>query len=86
MTVRNGPNKGDPTFIVFLKKKKVSSSFFLYFFLRCCIAGISIRRLPVDVPSVVVAVWRCGVLKTQAGIAGIGLGHQIGREREREHE
>ena len=35
-----------------------------------------------DVCSVVVAPWRCGVLTTQGGIAGIGLGHQLGREHD----
>ena len=35
-----------------------------------------------DVCSVVVAPWRCGVLTTQGGIAGIGLFHQLGREHD----
>ena len=33
-----------------------------------------------DVSSVVGAPWRCGVLTTQGGIAGFGLGHLLGRE------
>ena len=35
-----------------------------------------------DVSSVVGAPWRCGVLTTQSGIAGIGLGHLLGREHD----
>ena len=35
-----------------------------------------------DVSSVVGAPWRCGVLSTQGGIAGIGLGHLLGREHD----
>ena len=31
-----------------------------------------------DVSSVIGAPWRCGVLTTQGGIAGIGLGHLLG--------
>ena len=42
------------------------------------IAGISIKVLTVDVSSVVGAPWRCGVLTTEGGTAGIGLGHQLG--------
>ena len=33
-----------------------------------------------DFSSVVGAPWRCGVLTTQGGIAGIGLGRLLGRE------
>ena len=36
----------------------------------------------VDVSSVVGALWRCGVLMTWSGIAGIGLGHLLGREHD----
>ena len=35
-----------------------------------------------DVSSVVGAPWRCGVLTIPGGVAGIGLGHQLGRERD----
>ena len=35
-----------------------------------------------DCSSVVSAPWRCGVLTAQGGIAGIGLGHQLGREHD----
>ena len=43
---------------------------------------LSQKRFLMDVPSVVGAPWRCGVLTTQGGKAGIGLGHL----REREHD
>ena len=35
------------------------------------------QSLTVDVFSVVGAPWRCGVLTTSGGIAGIGLGHLL---------
>ena len=35
-----------------------------------------------DVSSLVGAPWRCGVLTTQDGKAGIGLGHPLGREHD----
>ena len=34
----------------------------------------------IDVSSVVGAPWRCGVLTTQDGKAGIGLGHRLETE------
>ena len=36
------------------------------------------QNLTTDVSSVVGAPWRCGVLTTQGGIAGIGLGRLLG--------
>ena len=36
----------------------------------------------VEISSVVGAPWRCGVVTTKGGIAGIGLGHQHGREHD----
>ena len=38
------------------------------------------QGLTKDVSSVVGAPWRCGVLTTLGGIAGIRLGHLLGRE------
>ena len=40
------------------------------------------QSLTVDVSSVVGAAWRCGVLTTQGGIAGIGLGRLLGGEHD----
>ena len=40
------------------------------------------QSLTVDVSSVVSAPWRCGVPTTWGGIAGIGLGHPLGREHD----
>ena len=40
------------------------------------------QGLTKDVSSVVGAPWRCGVLTTQGGIAGIGLGRLLGGEHE----
>ena len=65
-------------FFHFLKKKVSSFLFscisFKYFF----IAGVSVRVQLF--PSVVGAPWRCGVLTTWGGIAGIGLGRLLGGE------
>ena len=36
------------------------------------------QSLTVDVSSAVGALWRCGVLTTSDGMAGIGLGHEWG--------
>ena len=58
-----------------------------FFFFSCLsfkthfVAGISIT-LTTDVSSVVGAPWRCGVLTTKGGMAGIGLGHLLGREHD----
>ena len=49
---------------------------FSLFFFSC----ISIRVLQKDASSVVGASWRCGVVTTLSGIAGIGLGRLLGRE------
>ena len=43
-------------------------------------ANILCRGFTKDVSPVVGAPWRCGVLTTQGGIAGIGLGHLLRRE------
>ena len=40
------------------------------------------RRLTKDVSSVVGTLWRCGVQTTLGGIAGIGVGHLLGREHD----
>ena len=45
--------------------------------LRAFVFGV-LRK---DVSSVVGAPWRCGVLTTWGGRAGIGLGHLLGREQ-----
>ena len=49
----------------------------MYFFHIFFIAGVSIRSLTIS--SVVGAPWRCGVLTTLGGIAGILLGRLLGR-------
>ena len=53
-------------FFLFFLKKKVSS------FLFSCIYCKYVLLLAVGAP------WRCGVLTTQGGIAGIGLGRLLG--------
>ena len=40
------------------------------------------RGFTAHVSSVLGAPWRCGVLTTQGGTAGIGLGRLVGRERD----
>ena len=40
------------------------------------------QSLTVDVSSVIGAPWRCGVLTTWSGVAGIGYGHLLGREHD----
>ena len=61
---------------VFSKKNQ-----YFYFFLFFCLF-FSLVALASDVSSVVGAPWRCGVLPTEGGIAGIGLGHLLGREHD----
>ena len=63
-----------PAFIVFF----VSSSFSLFlfsFFVQFFHGKHQYPRLTFDVSSVVGAPWRRGVLTTQGGIAGFGVGH-----------
>ena len=62
--------------------KKVSSFLFscISFKYVSLLSFISVFNLTVDVSSVVGAPWRCGVLATLGGIAGIGLGRLLGRE------
>ena len=55
------------------------SSFFLSIFCHCWHLYLGLTK---DVSPAVDAPWRCSVLKTQAGIAGIGLGHPLGREHD----
>ena len=63
------------SFFFFLTENVYSFSFHFISFKHMFIAGISIyHSLTVDVSSVVGAPWRCGVLTTAGGIAGIGLG------------
>ena len=52
----------------------------MFFFVCFFSSSICIRVLTKDVSSVVGAPWRCGVLTTQSGTAGIGLGHPPGGE------
>ena len=40
------------------------------------------HSLTVDVSSVVGAPWRCGVLTSKGGVAGIGFGHLLGKEHD----
>ena len=63
----------------FVIEQRVSSLFFVFFQI-CFIAGMSNKHLLFDVSSVVGAPWRCGVLTTQGGKAGIGLAHLPGRQ------
>ena len=74
--VKNGAFEGDPAF-------SVSSFFFFLVFLsnmfRCWQKSQSFTK---DVSSVVGAPRRCGVMTTKGGIAGIGLGHLLGREHD----
>ena len=44
------------------------------------------QGLTKDVSSKVGAPWRCGVLTTQGGIAGIGLGRLLGEEHASTHQ
>ena len=44
------------------------------------------QSLPIDVSSEIGAPWRCGVLTTQGGIAGIGSGHLLEREHDSTHQ
>ena len=78
MGVRSGPYQGDTRFHVF-------SFFFIFsmfFSFKCISLLASVSETKMDVSSVGGAPWRCGVLTTLGGIAGIGLGHQHGREHE----
>ena len=60
---------------------------FLFFFFLVFLSNLSncwheSQSSTLDVSCVVGAPWRCGVLTTQGGIAGIGLGHLRGREHD----
>ena len=63
-------------FSVFLGVAFLFPSFFLY------ISNIQHLYQGLTVSSVVGTPWRCGVLTTQGGKDGIGLGHQLGREHD----
>ena len=52
----------------------------LFFFLNICRFWHLYQGLTKDVSSVAGVPWRCGVLTTQGGTAGIGLGRLFGRE------
>ena len=54
---------------------------FLFFFLKKCRFQHLYWCLTKDVSSVVGAPWRCGVLTTSGGIAGIGLGRLLEGEQ-----
>ena len=53
---------------------------FLLFYLNICRFEQLHQGLTKDVSSVVGAPWRCGVLTTVGGVAGIGLGRLLGGE------
>ena len=55
-------------FFFFLEKM---CFFFIFFFQKYFIASMSIGGLTVDASSVIGAPWRCGVLTTSGGVAGI---------------
>ena len=81
--VRNGPFEGDSHFHVFHLFFRASMFFhFSFFFQICFIASISASVYTRDVASVVGVLWKCGVLMREGGIAGIGSGHQLGREHD----
>ena len=63
--------------IHFFSQKMFPVLFLFRFFLSNV---LQYQSLTVDVSSVVGAPWRWGVLTTQGGIAGIGLGRLLGRE------
>ena len=68
-------------FLIFPFLKNVSSFFFdIVSFKNFHCWHLYQSLIPVDVSSVVGAPWGCGVLTTQSGIAGIGLGHLLGGE------
>ena len=64
-----------PAFIVFL-------IFLLFSFKHNSSPEHQYPSFTFDVSSVVGAPWRCGVLTTHGGTAGIGSGHQPGREHD----
>ena len=70
------PNSGFA--FVFLRKKFLP--FFLVFLSNTSYCWHQYQGLTKDVSSVVGAPWRCGVLTTSGGIAGIGLGRLLGGE------
>ena len=74
--VKNGTFESDPAVTCF------SFLFFLYFFSNVFHYWHWHQSFIADVASVVGAPWRCGVLTTQGGKSGIGLGHSLGREHD----
>ena len=85
--VRNGPFESDPGFMFFISRFSCfafffeKSIFFLFSFLsKNYHCQHQYQSLTVDLSSAVGAPWRCGVLTTQGGIAGIGLGRLLGGE------
>ena len=67
-------------FFHFFWKKKFLLFFFLAFLSNMLYCWHQCQSLNIDVSSVVGAPWRCGVLTTQGGKAGIGLGRLLGGE------
>ena len=65
---------------VFCLRKCFLFSFFLEFLSNICRCQHLFSGSTKDVSSIVGAPWRCGVLTTWSGKAGIGLGHLLGRE------
>ena len=55
------------------------SCFFFLVFLWNIFHSEKYQSLTMDVSCVVGAPWRCGVLTTWSGKAGVGLGHRLGR-------
>ena len=87
--VRNSPS-GDAAFVFFISpfsyfpffvcsQKNVSCFLLLVFIPYMFHCWHEHQSLTVDVSSAVGAPWRCGVLATWGGTAGIGLGHLPGR-------
>ena len=84
--VRNGACEGDTAFLflISLFRCLLKNVFLLFFFFVFQYIYIfhcwhQFQSLTVDVSSVVGAPWRCGVLTTWGGIAGMGLGHTLER-------
>ena len=69
------------SFFLFFLENCVSSFLFIFLMNKCRFKNLY-WCLTKDVSSVVGAPWRCGVVTLWVGIAGIRLGHSLGREHD----